>query len=236
MDSNKKRREFSKYYIHLVTNELLCVNIGAMDTENAKKNVAFFMARCYERGLTTATGGNISMRVGNVMVITPSGLDKASLTPDDIALVDILSGANLTKEKKLSIESEMHRLIYLEREDIYAVCHSHPTFSCLFSASDERVNTSLIAESWYLLDNIKKVEYARMGTKDLAEKVGKAVRDGSNALLLAHHGALTLGSTLLSAFDRLECLEQAAKLTAMSHLIKTDNLSEEEKKEIAEMR
>lgn len=207
-----------------------------MDIENARKDVAFFMARCYERGLTTATGGNISVRAGDVMVITPSGLDKASLSPSDIALVSIKSGENLTKEKKLSIESEMHRLIYLERKDCNAVVHSHPTFSCLFSASDEEINTSLIAESWYLLDSVRKVEYARMGTEELALKVRDAVRKGENALLLSKHGAVALGGTLLSAFDRLECLEQAARLTVLSHLIKTENLSEEEKKEIAKLR
>lgn len=207
-----------------------------MNIEEAKREVALFMARSYQRGLTTATGGNISMRVGGLMAITPSGLDKASLEPDDIALVSIETGENMTKDKKLSIESEMHRLIYLEREDCNAVCHSHPTFSCLFSASGEAINTSLIAESWYLLDNVKKVEYARMGTKELAVRVRDAVKDGANALLLEKHGAITLSDTLLGAFDRLECLEQAAKLTVFSHIIKCENLTEEEKKEIAELR
>lgn len=207
-----------------------------MDYSDAKKDVALFMKRCYEHGLTTSTGGNISIRVGERMVITPSGEDKSSLNADDIAVVDIATGENLTPEKKLSIETQMHRLIYLKRRDVMSVCHSHPTFSCLFSASDEEVNTALIAESWYLLDKVEKVEYKRMGTQALADAVSDRIAQGANAVLLEKHGALAVGSTVLNAFDRLECLEQACKLTFLSHIVKTEDLTQEEKKEIALMR
>lgn len=194
------------------------------------------MAKCYERGLTTLTGGNISKRVGALMVITPSGLDKSALRTEDIAVVDIETGENLTPEKRLSIESEMHRLIYKKRSDVGAVCHSHPVFSCLFSASEEKINTCIIAESFYLLDKVEKVSYARMGTQELAGKVSEKISSGLNAVLLENHGALTTGSSLLGAFDRLECLEQAAKLTLLSHIVGVENLTEDEKKEIALMR
>lgn len=207
-----------------------------MDCSDAKRDVALFMKRCYERGLTTSTGGNISMRVGEKMVITPSGKDKSSLSEEDIAVVDIFTGENLTPEKKLSIETEMHRLIYLKRADVKSVCHSHPTFSCLFSASDESVDTALIAESWYLLDKVEKVGYERMGTKVLADAVSDKIASGLNVVLLEKHGALAVGSTALNAFDRLECLEQACKLTFLSHIVKAENLTQEQKKEIALMR
>ncbi len=207
-----------------------------MNIEEAKEAVASCMHRTYERGLTTTTGGNISARSGAVMVITPSGLDKDRLTSLDIAVVDIETGRNLTPEKKLSIETEMHRMIYLKRDDVMAVCHSHPTFSCLFSASDEEIDTSLIAETYFLLERVKKVEYARMGTVLLAEKVSSAVEAGANAVLLEKHGALAVGRSVINAFDRLECLEQAAKLTLFSHIVKTKGLTDEEKKEIALMR
>ena len=207
-----------------------------MDYSDAKRDVAVFMKRCYERGLTTSTGGNISIRVKDKMLITPSGKDKASLREEDIALVDIETGENLTPEKKLSIETEMHRLIYLKRNDVMSVCHSHPTFSCLFSASDEEVDTALIAESWYLLDKVEKVGYERMGTKALAEAISDKIASGLNAVLLEKHGALAVGSTALNAFDRLECLEQACKLTFLSHIVKAENLTQEQKKEIALMR
>ena len=204
--------------------------------KDEKEQVALFMGRSYERGLTTSTGGNFSMRVGSVMLITPSGLDKSSLKAEDIAEVDIETGKNLTPDKKLSIETEMHRLIYKKRPDCVSVMHSHPTFCCLYSASNESIDTTLIAESWYLLDRVVKIPYALMGTKELAERVSDYAGRGGNALLLENHGALCIGKSPLNAFDRLECLEQAAKLSALSHLVKTDGIGEKERNRIADMR
>ena len=206
-----------------------------MDIIEGKREVALFMKRCYDRGLTTATGGNISMRAGDIMLITPSGKDKASLSAEDIAEVRIRDGANLTPGKKLSIESGMHRLIYLKRKDAGAVVHSHPLFSCLFSASDYEIDTSIIAENWFLLDKVKKVSYALMGTEELAEAVSEEALH-NNALLLENHGALAVGETLLAAFDRLECLEQAAKLTYLSRTVRVRGLTGEERAGIALMR
>lgn len=207
-----------------------------MTKEEAKNQVAYFMHRAYERGLTTSTGGNISMRFGSLMLITPSGKDKNSLNGDDIAEVDLATGNNLTPAFKLSIETEMHRLAYLMRDDVNAVVHSHPTCCCLFSASDEEIDVSLIAESWYLFGGrVAKAPYRLMGTKDLASVVAEYVKN-NDALLLEKHGALAVGKTLLQAFDRIECLEQAAKMTYMSRLVKTKGLTEEEKLGIDSMR
>lgn len=200
-----------------------------MTKEEAKSSIAYFMHRAYERGLTTSTGGNISMRFGDVMLITPSGKDKNSLTCEDIAEVDLSTGENLTPEFKLSIETEMHRSVYLERADVNSVVHSHPTCCCLFSASEEKIDISLIAESWYLFGGrVDKAPYRLMGTKALADVVAEYVKN-NDALLLEKHGALAVGKTLLQAFDRIECLEQAAKMTYMAKTIKTVGLSAEEK-------
>lgn len=207
-----------------------------MTEEEAKAQVASIMARCYERGLTTSTGGNCSCRVGSYMAITPSGKDKSSLAPDDIVLLDIESGEVSGPGLPLSIETEMHRRIYLVRSDVNAVVHSHPVYSCLFSASSESIDLSLIAESWYLLGGrYAKVPYALMGTERLAAAVSEYA-ESNDAMLLENHGAVALGSTLINAFDCLECLEQAARLTVLSRIIPVSGLTEEQKEEITEMR
>ena len=206
-----------------------------MDINEAKKSVADFMGRCYQRGLTTITGGNISMRLGDVMLITPSGKAKSSLVAEDIAEVRIEDGCNLTPHLKLSIESGMHRLVYLKNDGVDAVVHSHPVFCCLFASSDEEIDTTLIAESWFLLDKVVKVPYALMGSQELAERVSD-YSVGRNVLLMENHGAIAFGKTLIKAFDRLECLEQAAKLTYLSKAVKTEGLSAERCMEIAGLR
>ena len=201
-----------------------------------KAEIAAFMKRTYDRGLTTATGGNISMRIGNVMLITPSGKDKASLSAEDIAEVSILDGANLTPEKRLSIETGMHRAIYLARPDVSAIVHSHPVYSSLFSASDEAIDTCIIVESYYLLGEVVKVPYALMGTEKLAANAARCAAGGVDAMLLENHGAIALGRDLMSAFDRLECLEQAARLTFLSKTIRINDIKEEDRADIARMR
>ena len=103
-----------------------------MELEEERQEVASFMKRIYDRGLTTATGGNLSRRCADVMLITPSGKDKASLAAADIALVDIRSGENLTPSIRLSIETEMHRLVYLARADVNVRL---PSFRIFRSAS-----------------------------------------------------------------------------------------------------
>lgn len=192
-----------------------------MNYQEEKALVAKTMGRLYLRGLTTATGGNVSARCGEIMLITPSGKDKSSLTYDDIAQVNIETGEQIGTNFKLSIESEMHRQIYIKTNAL-AVVHSHPNFASLFSALDEKINTHLIAETYYLLDEVIKVPYELMGTKELAEKVSTYAKDHV-ALLLENHGALTTGKTLLSAFDRMEVLEQSAKLTYLSKCFSNTN-------------
>lgn len=202
------------------------------ERKRAEKEIADTMRRVYERGLTTSLGGNISMRSGSVMLITPSSLDKASLGDEDIAKVDIESGRNLTPCLKLSIESEMHRLIYLKRPTCKAVIHAHPVFSSLFSASEEEIRTDIISESYYQLGRVVKTPYAIMGSRELAEKVSD---DASSccAVLLERHGALTVSDkSLLEALERLECLENAARMSLLSRDMKLNCLSENEKYEL----
>lgn len=206
-----------------------------MDITKAREDVASYMQRTYQRGLTTSTGGNISSRFGNYMLITCSGKDKSSLCYEDIAIVDIESGENLTPGLKLSIESDMHRFIYKLRQDVNAVVHSHPTFSCLFSSSEKEIDSTLIAESWYLLDRVERIPYARMGTKELAVEVSSFMID-RNVALLTNHGAIALGKDLLSAFDRMECLEQAAKMSLFSSFVDAKGLDKDKCGEIAAMR
>lgn len=193
------------------------------------------MGRLYERHLTTATGGNISMRIGDSMLITPSGKDKSSLIGDDIIVLDISTGERLYGSLRLSIESEMHRMVYLKNGDAGAVVHSHPTYLCLYSSVDEEVNTSIIAESWYLLGKTVKVPYALMGTKELAERVSDALKV-SKAALLEKHGAITTGKSLIEAFDRMEVFEQSAKLTYLSEGHRLNALTESEKLNIERLR
>lgn len=184
----------------------------------AREELAYFMRRLYERGLTTCSGGNLSVRVGDEhVIITPSALDKGRMTGDQIGLLT-LEGENLTPRLKASMEARMHLRVYAARPDVRAVVHAHPVTATSFSAMSADIDTKLTAEAYAVLGVPVKAPYALMGTDGLAEGVAEAVKD-ADVVILENHGILTVGPTLLSAFDRLEVLEAAAKMNIVTTLM-----------------
>ena len=187
--------------------------------EKERRQVAAFMTRLYDRQLTTASGGNISLRISDeLFCITPSALDKGMLTFEDIAVVT-MDGKNLTPDLPLSIETEMHRLSLIARPDCRAIVHAHPTYTSAFTAITKdgkcAIDTTMIAESYFILEKPEMVAYRLMGTVNLAEQVAIKAFDHS-VLLLENHGAVALGKSLLEAFDKMELLERAAQMTTIA--------------------
>ena len=190
--------------------------------EVERAEVAYFMKRLYDRGLTTTSGGNVSMRVGaDHVLVTPSLLDKGRLTGDQVGIIN-LRGENQTPELTPSMEISMHLAIYEKRPEIRAVVHAHPTWSTTFTAMEKDINTRLIAESWAILGTPVRAAYALQGSGQLAENVSLAA-EASNVLLISNHGIVTLGTSLLQAFDRMEVLEAAAKMTVLTTLMNNSN-------------
>lgn len=184
-----------------------------------RKEVAGFMRRLYECGLTTTSGGNISLRISDeIFAITPSATDKGRMKWKEVGIMSIF-GENLTPELKPSIEAEMHISVYKKKKEISAIIHAHPVFASSFTAMKCTINTNLTAEATAILHNPVLVPYALMGTTDLANIVSENILK-SEILLLENHGILTAGTTLLQAFDRIEVLENAAKMTLITDLTK----------------
>ena len=179
--------------------------------EAEREQVASVMRRLYRQGLTTCSGGNVSLRCGDVVLITPSGTDKGEITAGQIGAVTI-SGENLAPDLRLSIETEMHLEVYRNRPDVKGIVHAHPVTASAFAAMDAEIDTRLTAETWHVLGVPVWAPYALMGTKELAQIVGQAARQG-NAVIMENHGVLTMGETLFRAFDRMELLEAAARMT-----------------------
>ncbi len=189
-----------------------------MNFQSERKEVAYFMRRLYEQKLTTCSGGNISFRVDEKNVlITPSQLDKARLTPEQIGIVTV-DGENRTPELKPSMETGMHLSIYKKRPDIKAVVHAHPSCATSFSATNKKINCKLNGEARFVIGDPVYAKYALMGSEKLAEIVSEATLNG-NVVLMKNHGVLTVGKTLLEAFDRLEIFEASAKITLITGLL-----------------
>jgi L-fuculose-phosphate aldolase len=193
-----------------------------------RKEVAKFMQRLYLRGLTTTSGGNISRRITDgIIAITPSATDKGRTKWKETCLVTA-GGENLIPDLKLSIETGMHLSIY-SRRDVGAIVHAHPLFATAFTAMNRNINTDLTAEAWVILGQPAFVPYAHMGSKELAAIVSQHIM-ASDLLLLENHGILSVGSNLLQAFDKIEVLENAARMTVITELMGNKNTLTEERK------
>jgi L-fuculose-phosphate aldolase len=185
--------------------------------KSERKEVARFMRRLYKHGLTTTSGGNISLRLTEELIlITPSATDKGRMKWKEVGIVTIF-GENLTPHLKPSIETAMHIAIYKKKREVKAIVHAHPVFASLFTAIKAKINTNLTAESKAILGDPLLVKYAIMGSEALAEVAAENSLK-SDILLLENHGILTTGSNLLQAFDKIEVLENAAKMTLMTEM------------------
>jgi len=164
----------------------------------------------YEKGLTTGTGGNISARVGDIMIITPSGTCKGMLDPTELVTVDIASGK--ATGGRPSMETPFHLTVYREREDVNGVVHVHPRYCTILACAGMEVTPGLTPEGLMVLGRrVPLVPYATPGSLELAEGLRKEVRS-ADAFLLGNHGAIAVGKDLKDAYHRLETLEFHAEL------------------------
>ncbi len=190
--------------------------------KDQRKEVASFMRRLYERGLTTTSGGNISLYLSDdIILITPSATDKGRMRWEEVGIMNIF-GENLTPELKPTIEYDMHLSIYRKKKGVAAIIHAHPLFASSFTAMKHEINTKLTAEACAILGDPLFVPYALMGTEELAKLASESITQ-SDILLLENHGVLTAGENLLQAFDKIEVLENAAKMTLIVDLGKKKN-------------
>jgi L-fuculose-phosphate aldolase len=182
-----------------------------------QKMVAYFMRRLYERNLTTTSGGNVSRRVDDLILITASQTDKATIDESQVGIVS-MTGENLTQNLKISMEVKMHQAVYLSRPDVKAIVHAHPVFATSFAIAGKEIKTNLSGEARAILGKPVMASYALMGTSGLADKVAQASLSG-NVIQMENHGILTVGESLLQAYDRMEVLEAAAKMTFITSIL-----------------
>lgn len=168
-------------------------------------------ALLYDRGYVVSNDGNISVRVAeNEVLITPSGVGKARMTPDMLVRTD-LEGCILEGDRYPSSESKMHLMILRKRSDVMSVVHAHPPIATAFAIARRPLKERYLAEMVAGLGEVPVTEFAMLSTDEVPNSVEPFVQDHS-AVLLANHGALAWGPSLWAAFDRLEVVEQTAKI------------------------
>lgn len=162
--------------------------------------------RLYDRNMNAALGGNVSMRLGDEIAITPAGINKGFMTEDDVVIVDI-DGTKLRGNGKPSSEGQMHYEIYKLRPEVQAIIHAHPPFAVGFALAHRDLPDDILPEATIHLGHVPCLPYVTPSTMDLAREVAKwlAHRD---AAFMANHGAIVVGRDLEEAYNRMELLEQ----------------------------
>ena len=174
--------------------------------------------RLSERGLIAGTDGNIAARCATDRVlVTPAGRDKGELAPGDLVEVD-LAGRVVRGPAKPSSELDMHLVIFKQRADVAAVVHAHPPTATGFAVAGKMLGDGSLAELVTQFGMVPIVPYGAPGTPELGERVRPFARE-HDALLLANHGAVTLGPTVEAACYRMESLEQSARILLVARLL-----------------
>lgn len=182
-----------------------------MNIWQARKEIVETGRRCYEKGFVAATDGNMSCRVGgDLIAATPAGLCKGMLAADDIVILDA-TGKRVEGHREASSEILLHLEIYKERPDVGGVVHAHPPTATGFAVARMPLAECVLPEVITTLGNVPLAPYATPSTDEVPESIRPKLRD-YNAFLLANHGTVTLGATLLEAYFTLEKVEQFARV------------------------
>jgi L-fuculose-phosphate aldolase len=159
--------------------------------------------------------------------MTPKSVCKGFMTPDMMCVTD-LDGRKLKGERDPSSEMLMHLEVYRQRPDVQAVVHAHPPTATGFAVAGIPLDRAVLAEVLTTLGSIPIAEYATPSTQELPEAVRKYIK-AHDGMLLANHGALTVGNDLFAAYYKMETIEHFAKISLVARTLGRENvLSREE--------
>lgn len=169
------------------------------------------------RGFTEGTSGNVSMRVPEGALITPSTMPYPEITPEDVVLID-LAGTVVEGERVPSVEHQVHLACYRRREKVGAVIHSHPVVASAFAAARTPLPAFLDEFGVYIGEEVRVAEYGISGTPELAEQVADALGD-HNAAFIASHGLVAVGRDLDQALLNTSRVERACLIYLYTRML-----------------
>lgn len=168
------------------------------------------IGRIYKRGMTTTSGGNISIIDENGDIwVTPSAIDKGSLRASDIICVK--KDGTIVGDHKPSSEFPFHEAIYESRPDIKSVIHAHPPALVSFSIVRTKPNTNIISQAKHICGPVGYAKYELPGSELLGDVIGEEFKKGYKAIIMENHGTVLGGSDMTDAYVRFEALEFCAR-------------------------
>jgi L-fuculose-phosphate aldolase len=182
-----------------------------MRARDAAREIVRCCRSLWRAGLIAGADGNVSVRYRpDRLLVTPRGLLKAELSPNDLVAVD-LAGRHRRGSREATTELDLHLRVYRRRMDCGAVVHAHPPAATAFAVAGHPFPGDVLPEIPLLMGQVPVVPYATTGTPALGD-AAEPFLGAHEAVLLANHGALTWGVDLAQARIRMESLEHAARI------------------------
>ncbi len=172
--------------------------------ERERSEIVKFGKKLLEKGLITGTGGNLSIRSGGLVAVSPGAVEYGGMDPEDVVVTD-MKGAVIEGHLIPSSETPLHLAVYRARPDILSVVHTHSPYACVMASLGWEIPVFhyLVAVAGR---KVPVAPYALFGTEELASGAVRAM-GGGNAVLLSNHGLIAAGGTLPAAFRVAETVE-----------------------------
>ena len=170
-----------------------------------------FISRVYRRGLTTTSGGNLSIRgPDGALWITPGSIDKGELKPSDV--VGVARDGSVCGPHKPSLELPFHQAIYAARPDAHAVIHAHAPALVTFSIGRQVPDTRIIPNARGVCGPVGYARYALPGSRELADNIAETLSRGHDIAIMENHSVVCVGDSLREAYMRLETLDLCGRI------------------------
>ena len=183
--------------------------------ESQKQEVLKAAQQMSQKGFVVGTSGNVSLHFRDsegrdLVAITPSGRDYDTMKPNDIVMVD-LEGQRVEGELTPSIETMLHTGIYKVRKKVNAIIHTHPIYGSIIAVAGLEIPAILDDQVTQIGGEIRVGPYALSGSPEMTGNVIAALGP-RNAVLLANHGAISVGRNMREAFTMCQLLEKTARI------------------------
>ena len=197
-----------------------------------KRRICDMGRRLWLKDYTDGNGGNITVRVGdNLVLCTPTLICKGFMTPEDMALID-LDGRQLAGTRKRTSEAMTHLGIMKRQPAAKACVHAHPPHATAFAITNASIPSCLIPEAEVFLGKIGVAQYQTPGTPENAEEVGRIGVD-HQAILMQNHGVIVWGKDVEDAYWKMENIDAYCRTVAIAaglgsglHRFGTDKLKD----------
>ena len=184
------------------------------DLYEIKEQICDVCHKMWQLGWVAANDGNVSVRLDDGRIIaTPTGMSKSFITPEKLILLDsrgyVIEAAEGLRP---SSEIKMHLRCYDKRDDVFSVIHAHPPGATGFAVAHKAMDMYNMIEDVAVIGSVPLTPYGTPSTEEVPDSIEPYLEE-HDVMLLENHGALAVGSDVITAFYRMESLELWAKIT-----------------------